>query len=138
MLASITERFMSRRDLKKKTTRLNMFHSVALLCAFFVLSGVQAQYNSQFINFSKTGRSIGASFEYEAGSNGFSTELANKLIWGGYIDKNLKDRAAKHLSDKNNFGIMLNYEASSFFKGGKTYDFLVGFKNQEVINSSYS
>ncbi len=133
-----TNRYMRRSDLKRDTSGLKTVCALALLLAIYSPGLLQAQYNSQFINYSLTGRNVGASFEYEAGSNGFSTELANKLIWGGYIDKNLKERAAKHLHDKNNFGIMLNYEASSFFKGGKSYDFLIGFKNQEVINSTYS
>src|SRR5688572_15740175 len=97
-----------------------------------------SQYNSNFIQYANTGRCIGGSLEFEAGTDGFSGELANKLIWGGHIDRNLKDRGSKPLKPKNNFGLLLNYEISSFIKGGKSFDLLIGFKNQEVLNASYS
>ena len=137
-MSTVSERSMSGRKLNQTTTHQKLSRIIALFCSLCAIVPAVAQYNSQFINYSQTGRCVGASMEYEAGSNGFSTELANKLLFGGYIDKSLKERASKHLKDYNNFGIMLNYEASSFFKGGKSYDFLVGFKNQEVINASYT
>src|SRR5690606_15267830 len=31
-----------------------------------------------------------------------------------------------------------NYDMSAFLKGGKKFDYLVGFKNQEVLNATYT
>ncbi|PBQ33386.1 hypothetical protein CNR22_16900 [Sphingobacteriaceae bacterium] len=67
-----------------------------------------------------------------------STGLVNKLIWGGYIDNDLKAESAKHLKAKNNFGLLLNYDVHSFFKGTKKFDFLIGIKEQQVLNATYS
>ena len=76
--------------------------------------------------------------DFEAGSNGMSTGLVNKLIWGGYIDNDLKEESSRHLKGKNNFGVLLNYDVSAFLKGNKKFDYLIGFKNQEVLNATFS
>ncbi|WP_317897890.1 DUF5723 family protein [Aurantibacillus circumpalustris] len=97
-----------------------------------------AQYNANFLNYSKTGRSVSVNLDFEAGSNGMSSKLVDKLIWGGYIDNDLKAESAKHLNNKNNFGLLLNYDVNAFVKGGNKFDFLIGFKNQEVLNATYT
>ena len=97
-----------------------------------------AQYNADFLNYSKTGRSVSVNLDFEAGSSGMSSELVNKLVWGGYIDNDLKAASSKHLKAKNNFGLLLNYDVNTFIKGNKKIDFLFGVKNQEVINATYS
>ena len=99
---------------------------------------VWAQYNTDFLNYSQTGRSVGVNLDFEAGSNGMSTGLVNKLIWGGYIDNDLKEESSRHLKGKNNFGVLLNYDVSAFLKGNKKFDYLIGFKNQEVLNATFS
>ena len=48
-----------------------------------------------------------------------STQLVNKLVYGGYIDNNLKAESSKQLSAKNNFGLLLNYNVQAFLKGNK-------------------
>jgi hypothetical protein len=98
----------------------------------------RAQYNADFINYSKTGRCVSANLDFEAGSNGMSSNLVNKLIWGGYIDNDLKAQSSKNLRARNNFGLLLNYDVSAFVKGNNKYDFLIAFKNQEVLNASYT
>lgn len=99
---------------------------------------VSAQYNTSFINYRNTGRSVGINVDFEAGSNGMSTGLVNKLIWGGYIDADLKAQSARHLRSYNNFGLVLNYGVDAFVKAGKRVDVLIGLKNQEVLNATYS
>jgi hypothetical protein len=101
-------------------------------------SDLKAQYNTNFLNYSKTGRSVSANLEFEAGSTGMSSELVNKLVWGGYISDDLKKSSSKHLKGKNNFGLILDYDIHAFVKGTKKVDFLIGFKNQEVLNATYS
>ena len=107
---------------------------------FVLLSLVEgnAQYNSNFLSYKQTGRCVTAGIEFEAGSNGMSTELVNKLVWGGFIDNTLKKESSRHLRDRNNFGLCLNYDVSSFFKGNSSFDFLIGVKNQEVLNATFT
>src|SRR5688500_3169268 len=53
---------------------------------FLLITGTGfAQYNTNFLSYSNTGRSISAFMEFEAGSNGVNGSLANRLIWGGHI-----------------------------------------------------
>ncbi|MCC6372767.1 MAG: hypothetical protein IT236_17315 [Bacteroidia bacterium] len=99
---------------------------------------VRAQYNTNFINYSNTGRSVSANLDLEAGSNGMTSEMVDKLVFGGYIDNNLKARASKNMKGYNNFGINLNYDLQTFFKGNKKFDYLIGFKSQQIINATYS
>lgn len=108
--------------------------------SFFVLvyTLAKAQYNTNFLNYASTGRCVSANLNFDAGSNGMSSGLVNKLVWGGYIDQKTKDESAKYLRAKNNFGIDLNYDVSAFVKGNSKFDFLVGFKNQELLNATYS
>ncbi|MBX3164214.1 MAG: hypothetical protein KF900_07005 [Bacteroidetes bacterium] len=115
--------------------------SPVLLLVFLLLSGfglVQAQYNSSFLNYSHTGRSISLNSDFEAGSNGMSSGLINKLIFGGHISDELKIKSSEQLRSVNNFGINLNSDLSAFIKGGKKFDFLIGFKTQELLNATYS
>jgi hypothetical protein len=111
-----------------------------IIVFYFLLScvAVNAQYNANFLNYTNTGRSVSVNLDYEAGSNGMSSALVNKLVWGGYINNQLKDESAKNLRARNNFGIGINYDVSAFIKGGKSFDFLIGIKNQEVLNASYT
>jgi hypothetical protein len=84
------------------------------------------------------GRGISLNVEYEAGSNAIKNDMMNKLIWGGYIDKDMKDASDRSIRAKNNFGINLNYGTTAFIKGNKKFDFIVGFKNQEVLNARFN
>lgn len=109
----------------------------SLFCFFFP-AFFSAQYNTNFINYSQTGRSVSANLDFEAGSNGMSSKLVDKLVNGGFITDKVKAESSKNLKGYNNFGILLNYDVSAFVKGGKKFDFLIGVKNQEVINATYT
>lgn len=109
--------------------------SFFLILFCFVL---QAQYNTEFINYANVKRSVSINLDYDAGSNGMSARFTNRLLWGGKIDNDLKKESSRHLRSKNNFGINLNYDVSTFIKGNSKFDFLIGFKNQEVLNATYS
>ncbi len=99
---------------------------------------LQAQYNTEFLNYSQTGRSLSMNLDFDAGSTGMSSSLVNKLVWGGYIDNALKKESSENLRARNNLGINLNYNVNAFFKGSRKFDFLIGVKNQELINATYS
>jgi hypothetical protein len=103
-----------------------------------VIFTMKAQYNTSFTNYSNTGRSVAISLDFEAGSNGMAGTLVNRLLWGGHISNEVKSESAKLQKARNNFGVALNYGANAFVKGGKKHDYLIGFKNQEVVNATYS
>jgi len=141
-LISIRENLSASRIRPKDLlNNLLIFKSVYTYFVLSLLFGgffAKAQFNTEFLNYGHTGRSVSVNVDFDAGSNGMSSGLVNKLVWGGYIDNDLKKESSKYLRDKNNFGINLNYDVSAFLKGNSKFDFLVGFKNQEIINATYS
>lgn len=117
---------------------MKLFKNYILFIFVLLFLRSASQYNTNFLNYSKTGRSVSVNLDFEAGSNGMNTGLVNKLVWGGYIDNDLKKQSSKHLKGKNNFGLLLNYDVSAFLKGNSKFDYLIGFKNQEVLNATYT
>ena len=103
-------------------------------CSFALFS----QYNSEFLNFEKTGRSISINGEYELGSNGIYNDLLNKFIYGGYIDKKTKDASNDNMKNLNVMGANMNYDISTFFGRNSKYSYLIGFKDQQIFNSSFT
>jgi len=97
-----------------------------------------AQYNSEFLNFEKTGRSISINGEYELGSNGIYNSLLNKFIYGGYINKKIKDASNDHMKNLNVMGANINYDMSVFFGRNSKYSYLIGIKDQVIFNSSFT
>lgn len=90
------------------------------------------------MNYSKTGRGVSVFSEYDMGSNALQNSFVNTLIFGGHIDNNMKNRALESMKGYNQFGINLNYGVHGFFGKNNKYDFLVGFKNQEIVNATYT
>ena len=99
---------------------------------------VFSQYNSEFLNFEKTGRSISLNGSYELGSNGIYNGLINKFLYGGYIDKATKDASDKTMKQLNVAGANINYNISAFFGRSPNYSFLIGIKDQLIFNSSFT
>ncbi len=97
-----------------------------------------AQYNTEFINYANTGRSVSVNLDADIGGNGINNSLINKFIYGGHIDSADKAQSAKYLKASNNFGLNINYGITAFIKGGKKYDFLIGLKDQEVLNARFT
>ncbi len=100
-----------------------------------------AQYNSEFNFFQYTGNSISLKAEFDAGSNHINASMVNKLFFGGYIDKNMKDEALKKSLGYNRAGAYLNYNIHSFFSPKKNKDkisFLVAAKQQYLIHAGYT
>ena len=96
----------------------------------------KAQYNSEFLNFEKTGRSISLNGEYELGSNGIYNAFLNKFIVGGYIDKPLKDASASKMKELNVLGANFNYDVAAFFGKNPKYSYLD--RKSTRLNSSHS
>lgn len=115
---------------------LNRFFITLILLVFAFVT--KSQYNTDFVNFSKTGNCVSLNSDYEAGSNGFQNAMMNKLLFGGYIDKEMKDAALKNMRGYNQVGINLNYGVSAFFGKKPNYSFMIGLKNQEILNATYT
>ena len=111
---------------------------ISILGCFFIVSKNYAQYNSEFLNFDKTGRSISINAEYELGSNGLKNDLMNKFLYGGYIDKATKDNSDKNMNALNVAGGTINSDISVFFGRNHRYSYLIGIKNQILFNSSFT
>ncbi len=109
-------------------------------CVILFLCSVSAfaQYNSEFLNFEQTGRSISINGEYELGSNGLYNSFFNKFILGGYIDKNLKDKQVAHMKELNVLGANANYDITAFFGKNTKFSYLIGIKDQQIFNASYT
>lgn len=108
------------------------------LLFFMLFVSVKSQYNSDFMNYEKTRNNVSINAEYEVGSNGLQNGFINKFIFGGYIDNKMKDDALKNMRGYNQLGVNLNYGISAFFGRKPNYSFLIGFKNQEILNATYT
>lgn len=97
-----------------------------------------AQYNTEFINYEYTRRSVSFNLDYDAGSNGIQNSLINKFIWGGKIETPEKDAALNKQKAISNFGINLNYDVNAFIKGNSRFDFLIGMKSQQNSNATFT
>ncbi|HWY12626.1 MAG TPA: DUF5723 family protein [Bacteroidia bacterium] len=111
---------------------------ILFLCFCFAAALVKSQYNTEFLNYENTGRSISLNADFDAGSNGIQNALINKFLFGGYIDTKTKDAALSHMRGYNQLGVNLNYDISMFIGKNPKYDFLLGFKNQEIFNATYT
>ena len=109
---------------------------IIFLCS--ITLSVFSQYNSEFLNFEKAGRSLSINAEYELGSNGIYNSLLNKFIYGGYIDTKTKDESNNSMKSLNVMGANMNYDVSVFFGRNTKYSYLIGFKDQRIFNSSFS
>lgn len=109
-----------------------------LLFFCFAFGSLFSQYNSEFLNFEKTGRSVSVNAEYEVGSNGIYNGLINKFLFGGYIDNNLKKTSDDNMRQLNVLGVNANYDISAFFGRNSRYSYLIGFKDQRIFNSSFT
>jgi len=109
---------------------------VIVFSCYFVT--VFSQYNSEFLNFDKTGRSVSVNAEFEMGSNGIYNGLLNKFIFGGKINNNLKDASNNKMSSSSVVGANMNYDISAFFGRNSKYSYLIGFKDQRIFNSTFT
>src|ERR1041384_7798055 len=100
---------ITQRPLTIRTT--GTLRALRLKLALLMLSIAQigkSQYNTNFLNYSNTGRAVSINLDFEAGSNGLNGSLANRLLWGGYISNQVKEESSRLLRTRNNFGVSLN------------------------------
>lgn len=111
--------------------------TIVFYLLFFVYYS-NAQYNSGFMDFERTGNSVSLNGEYEIGSNGIQNAMINKFILGGHIDTKMKDAALNKMHGYNQLGINLNYDVKAFWGRKPNYSFLIGVKNQEILNATFT
>jgi hypothetical protein len=113
----------------------------ALLIIFiicFVLLG-KAQFNNDFLYYTKYGRSVSMHGEYDFNSTAIQNGFVNKFIVGGYLDSTTKSNSQKNMSAVNRAGGSYGVGVTAFWgaKGSK-YSFITGLKQVEFFNSTFS
>lgn len=102
---------------------------------------LSAQYNSEFNFFQYTGNAVSVKAEFDAGSNHINAAMVNKLFFGGYIDKEMKDRALNKALGYNRAGAYLNYDTHIFFstkKYGDKVSYFLAAKQQYLVHGGYT
>jgi len=113
------------------------------LCVLFILgtTNLFSQYNSEFNFYQYTGNAISIKAEFDAGSNHINASMVNKLFFGGYIDKEMKDKALNKALGFNRAGAYLNYNLHTFFSSKKNPEkisYFLAAKQQYLIHAGYT
>lgn len=116
--------------------RLPYFISFMMLLLF---EG-KAQYNSDFLYYSKYGKSATLQGSYDFNSNSVQNSIANQVVFGGYIDSSSRAKALGRMGAVNRAGGVLNYGANAFFSLRKNSKFsiAVGLNQTNMFNSTFS
>lgn len=112
--------------------------TLTYLLIILAFNTARAQYNSDFANYDNMRRSVSLNGEFDAGSNAMQNAFMNRFIFGGHIDEEMKDNAMSKMRGLNQLGVNLNYDLCTYFGKNPKYDFLLGFKNQEIFNATYT
>jgi hypothetical protein len=109
---------------------------IPFVCCCFVL---KAQFNNDFLYYTKYGRSINMHGEYDFNSTAIQNGFIDKFITGGYLDSATKARSQKNMSAANRVGGSSAVGVTAFWgaKGSK-YSFITGIKQVELFNSTFS
>jgi hypothetical protein len=99
----------------------------------------KAQFNNDFLYYTKYGRSISIHGEYDFNSTAIQNGFVNKFITGGYLDSATKTGSQKLMSAANRVGGAYSAGITAFWgaKGSK-YSFITGLKQVEFFNSTFS
>ncbi|MCX8081542.1 MAG: hypothetical protein N3F09_09940 [Bacteroidia bacterium] len=113
----------------------NISIPITFILIFQLASG---QFYSDFYNHTYFHQSIYLGTEFEAGSNALNNQLMNRMVWGGYIDKETKNESAKLLKNFNNLGLILNNKIGSYIKYKDKLDLLISVQNYEILNAGFN
>jgi hypothetical protein len=106
---------------------------------FLIFLHVSAQFNSEFLNYSDFRRHVSVAGEAEWNSNAINNNFVRKIYRGGYLDAQSKDAVSSSLLQQNIFGALNSYGLSAFFgKDSSRFDWFVGVKNQEYLNTTFT
>ncbi len=134
---SITELFQKIK-IVKELIRLFQY-----ICVLFILgtTNLFSQYNSEFNFYQYTGNAVSLKAEFDAGSNHINANMVNTLFFGGYIDKEMKDKALNKALGFNRAGAYLNYNLHTFFSSKKNPEkisYFIAAKQQYLIHAGYT
>ena len=101
---------------------------LVISCCFLGGYG-NAQYNNQFFEDTIQRLTISSEMYYNYGSNVMNSEMLNKFVFGGKIDKTIKNDAYNNLSNNNRLGGDLEYHLNVAIP----FDTLVGKTNVSLI-----
>lgn len=109
-----------------------------ILIFYFGMTG-KAQFNNDFLYYTKYGRNVSVHGEYDFNSTAIQNGFVNKFIVGGYLDSVTKARSQKNMSAANRAGGSYAVGVTAFWgmKGSK-YSFITGLKQVEFFNSTFS
>ncbi|MFN5182522.1 MAG: DUF5723 family protein [Bacteroidota bacterium] len=112
---------------------------INIIFLFFVPGLFLSQFNSEFLKYSDYGRHVSAYGDFELGSSCINNEFIKRIYFGGYIDNEIKDNVSSEMQSINRFGGGVSF-GLNYFSGNDSskYDWMIGIKNQEVINGSFS
>lgn len=74
-----------------------------------ITSSLSAQFNTRFFNDTTQQLNFYAGADFAYGSNVMTNEFSNKFLFGGKIERELKDKTYKNLGNDNRLGGDLNY-----------------------------
>lgn len=101
-----------------------------------------AQFDINFFTDTTQQLNFYAGLDFTYGSNVMSNQFSNKFLFGGNIDRDLKDKAYKNLGDNNRLGGDLNYNLTAeipfdtiFKKTG--ISLIVGVEFNEHVNVTF-
>ena len=112
---------------------------LTILFIFYLSLLSKAQFNNDFLYYTKYGRSVSMHGEYDFNSTAIQNGFVNKFIVGGYLDSTTKINSQKKMSAANRAGGAYSVGLTAFWgiKGSK-YSFVTGLKQVEFFNSTFS
>lgn len=116
-----------------------MSRKLLFVIAVFFSLGLQAQFNNDFLYYTKYGRSVSLHGEYDFNSDVIQNAFVSRFIRGGHLDSITKTNAAKKLTAANLAGGSYAAGVTAFWgtKNNK-YSYVTGLKQVEFFNSTFS
>lgn len=113
---------------------------VIVILMFFICAGrLPAQFNNDFLYYTKYGRSVTLHGEYDFNSDAIQNSFVNRFIRGGHLDSATKGNVAGKLTAANYAGGSYAAGVTAFW-GTKNpkYSYVTGLKQVEFFNTTFS
>lgn len=125
------------------TTNFNIKLQLTFLIILGSAISATAQFNTDFFTDTTQRFNIYVGANYTYGSSVMNNQFLNKFLFGGKIDREMKDKAYSKLSGNNRLGGDLNYQLAAEIPfdtlfGKTNLSLLVGVELNEHIDASFS
>lgn len=123
------------------------YFTIKLQLTILILLGsaisATAQFNTDFFTDTTQRFNISAGADYTYGSSVMNTQFLNKFLFGGKIDREMKDNAYSKLNENNRLGGDLNYRVAAEIPfdtlfGKTNLSLLVGVEFKEHVDLSFN